>query len=256
MPSVAGQVWTIRIRRSQVSNITTLNSRTLNEARFQFTNSRLGAPINDTIGPAVGISGVANFGTATSSPLARDINLFEAVDNVSTQRGAHSPKVGVDFLYNRVNIVFPGALQGVYAFNSLNNFLTGNYSTFQQAFGAPSQFQSNPNVGFFGQDEWRVRSNFTVNAGLRYDLQFLPSPIQTDTNNLAPRLGFAYAPGDRKTVIRASFGIYYDRIPLRATSNALQRDGSKYVVGAACTNPGGRARLSKRAGGSARDAYH
>ena len=213
-----------------VSNITTLSSRTLNEARFQYTNSRLGAPINDTTGPAVGISGVANFGTATSSPLERDINLFEAVDNVSTQLGAHSPKVGVNFLYNRVNISFPGAVQGVYAFNSLANFLTGNYSTFQQAFGAPGQFQSNPNAGFFGQDEWRVRSNFTVNAGLRYDLQFLPDPIQTDTNNIAPRLGFAYAPGDRKTVIRASFGLYYDRIPLRATSNALQRDGSKYVV--------------------------
>src|SRR5258705_5461146 len=213
-----------------VSDITTLSSRTLNEARVQFTHSRLDAPINDSIGPAVGISGVANFGTATSSPLARDINLFEAVDNVSTHRGAHSPKVGVDFLYNRVNILFPGALQGVYAFNSLSNFLTGNYSTFQQAFGAPSQFQSNPNVGFFGQDEWQISSNLTVNAGLRYDLQFLPNPIQTDSNNMAPRLGIAYAPGDRKTVIRASFGIYYDRIPLRATSNALQRDGSKYVV--------------------------
>jgi carboxypeptidase family protein len=213
-----------------ISNITMLSSRTLNEARFQYTNSKLGAPINDTVGPAVGISGVANFGTATSSPLARDINLFEAVDSVSTQRGNHAPKVGVDFLYNRVKIVFPGALQGVYAFNSLTSFLNGSYSTFQQAFGAPSQFQSNPNVGVFGQDEWRVRSNFTINAGLRYDLQFLPGPIQTDTNNIAPRLGFAYAPGDRKTVIRASFGLYYDRIPLRATSNALQRDGTKYLV--------------------------
>jgi hypothetical protein len=214
----------------EASNITTLNSRTLNEFRLQYTNSRLAAPINDNVGPAVGISGVANFGTATFSPLARNINLFEAVDTVSTRRGAHSPKAGVDFLYNRVNIVFPGAIQGVYAFNSLNNFLAGTYSTFQQAFGAPSQFQSNPNIGLFVQDEWRVRSNFTINAGLRYDLQFLPSPIQTDTNNFGPRLGIAYAPGDRKTVIRASFGIYYDRIPLRATSNALQRDGTKYVV--------------------------
>src|SRR5258705_6365994 len=222
-----------------VSDITTLSSRTLNEARVQFTHSRLDAPINDSIGPAVGISGVANFGTATSSPLARDINLFEAVDNVSTHRGAHSPKVGVDFLYNRVDILFPGALQGVYAFNSLSNFLTGNYSTFQQAFGAPSQFQSNPNVGFFGQDEWQISSNLTVNAGLRYDLQFLPNPIQTDSNNIAPRLGIAYAPGDRKTVIRASFGIYYDRIPLRATSNALQRDGPKYVVVQLAPTPAG-----------------
>ena len=214
----------------EVSNITTISSHTLNEARFQFTHSRLDAPINDSVGPAVSISGVANFGTATSSPLARDINLFELIDNVSTQRGAHSPKAGIDLLYNRVNIAFPGAIQGVYNFTSLNNFLSGTYSTFQQAFGAPSQYQSNPNVGFFVQDEWRVRSNFTVNAGLRYDLQFLPSPIKTDPDNLAPRIGFAYSPGDRKTVFRGSFGLYYDRIPLRATSNALQRDGTKYVV--------------------------
>jgi hypothetical protein len=94
----------------------------------------------------------------------------------------------------------------------------------------PSQFQSNPNVGAFVQDEWRVSPSLTLNAGLRYDLQFLPDPIQTDTNNWAPRVGLAYASGDRKTVVRASFGLYYDRIPLRATSNALQRDGSKFLV--------------------------
>jgi len=214
----------------EVSNITTINSRTLNEARFQFTHSRLDAPANDPVGPAVSVSGVANFGTITVAPLARDIDLFEAIDNVSTQRGAHSLKVGVDILYNRVNIVFPGAIQGTYNFTSLNNFLSGNYSTFQQAFGAPSQFQSNPNFGVFMQDEWRVRSSLTINAGLRYDVQWLPGSIQTDTNNLAPRVAFAWSPGDHKTVIRAGFGIYYDRIPLRATSNALQRDGTKYVI--------------------------
>jgi hypothetical protein len=214
----------------EAANVTTLSNRALNELRVQFTRSRLNAPINDTVGPAVSIAGVANFGTATTSPLARDIDLFEIVDSVSMQRGAHSPKAGVDFLYNLVNILFPGAVQGVYNFTSLNSFLTGNYSTFQQAFGAPGQFQSNPNLGLFVQDEWRVRANLTINVGLRYDLQFLPSPIQTDKNNLAPRVGVAYSPGDRKTVIRASFGLYYDRIPLRATSNALQRDGSNYIV--------------------------
>lgn len=214
----------------QVSNVTILSSRTLNEARFQHTNSKLDAPVNDTTGPAVTIAGVANFGTATFSPLARDINLFEAVDNVSTQRGNHSLKAGGSFLYNRVNILFPGALQGVYTFSSLNNFLNGNYVSYQQAFGAPSQLQSNPNFGMFVQDEWRVRSYLTINAGLRYDLQFLPEPIETDTDNISPRLGIVYAPGDRKTVVRASYGLYYDRIPLRATSNALQRDGSKYII--------------------------
>ena len=214
----------------QVSNVTTFNARTLNEARFQYTNSRLDAPVNDTVGPAIGISGIANLGIATFSPQGRDINLFEAVDNVSTQRGAHMFKAGGNFLYNRVNIFFPGALEGVYQFTSMSNFLSGNYLSFQQAFGVPSQFQSNPNVGVFAQDEWRVRPDLTINAGLRYDLQFLPDPIQTDTDNVSPRLGIVYAPGDRKTVIRASYGLYYDRLPMRATSNALQRDGSKYIV--------------------------
>lgn len=213
-----------------VSNVTTISSRTLNEARVQYTNSRLDAPVNDEVGPAVNISGVANLGIATFSPLGRDINLFEAVDNISTQRGDHSLKFGGDFLYNRVNILFPGALQGVYSFTSLNNFLSGNYLSYQQAFGTPNQIQSNPNLGVFIQDEWKLRPDVTLNAGLRYDAQFLPEPIQTDSNNFAPRLGIVYAPGDRKTVIRASVGLYYDRVPLRATSNALQRDGSKYLV--------------------------
>jgi hypothetical protein len=223
-----------------VNNVTTLSHRTLNEARFQYTRSRLDAPVNDATGPAVNIAGVASFGTATFSPLARDIDLYELVDSISTQRGAHSIKGGVDFLYNRVNILFPGALQGVYTFSpsgaglnqisALNNFLVGNYSSFQQAFGAESQSQSNPNIGLFIQDEWRPRGDLTINAGLRYDAQFLPDPIETDTDNLAPRLGLAFAPWGGKTVLRASFGLYFDRIPLRATSNALQRDGSKYIV--------------------------
>ena len=214
----------------QVSNVTTLSSRTVNELRFQYTNSRLDAPVNDEAGPAVNISGFANFGTATFSPLGRDINLVEVVDNVSTQLGNHSLKAGGGFLYNRLNIFFPGAIQGVYNFTSVNNFLNGVYGTYQQAFGAPEQFQSNPNFGVFMQDEWRARRDLTINAGLRYDVQYLRDPIETDKDNIAPRLGVVYAPGDRKTVIRASYGLYYDRIPLRATSNALQRDGSKYLV--------------------------
>jgi hypothetical protein len=213
-----------------LSNVTTLSTRMINEARFQYTRSRLEAPVNDEVGPAVNISGVASFGTATFSPLARNIDLYEIVDNFSTQRGSHSIKTGADFLYNRADILFPGAFQGVYTFTTLANFVAGAYGSFQQAFGVPSQFQSNPNIGWFVQDEWRPRTDLTINAGLRYDAQFLPDPINTDKNNFAPRLGIAYAPGDHKTVIRASYGIYFDRIPLRATSNALQRDGSKYIV--------------------------
>ena len=227
-----GTALTNRDQTFAASLVTTLSPRALNEARFQYTHSRLGAPINDEEGPAVNISGVANFSAATFSPTARDLDTYELVDSVTTQRGTHSLKGGANFLFNRADITFPGALQGVYTFQSLANFQAGRYATFQQAFGEVSQFQSNPNVGLFAQDEWRPRSGLTINMGLRYDAQFLPAPISTDANNFAPRVGIAYAPGflgrDRRTVVRASYGVFFDRIPLRATSNALQRDGSKY----------------------------
>jgi hypothetical protein len=217
-----------------LSLVSTLAPDALNEARFQYTRSRLGAPVNDETGPAVNISGAANFGTATFSPTARDLDTVELVDNVSAVRGAHSLKAGADFLLDRLNITFPGALQGVYTFSSLSNFQTGRYATYQQAFGEAAQFQSNPNVGLFAQDEWKPRRDLTLNVGLRYDVQFLPSPVTTDANNFAPRVGVAYSPDflgrEHKTVIRAGYGVFFDRIPLRATSNALQRDGSKYRV--------------------------
>ncbi|HYG80874.1 MAG TPA: TonB-dependent receptor, partial [Pyrinomonadaceae bacterium] len=214
------------------SLVSTLSPRTLSEARFQYTRSRLAAPVNDDAGPAVNVSGVANLGTATFSPTARDLDTYELVDNLTTQRGTHSLKGGANFLLNRVNITFPGALQGVYTFSSLANFEAGRYATFQQAFGEAVQFQNNPNFGLFAQDEWRPRPDLTFNLGLRYDAQFLPDPVRTDANNFAPRAGLAYSPDflgrERKTVIRASYGIFFDRVPLRATSNALQRDGSKH----------------------------
>lgn len=225
-----GTSLTNRDQTIAVSDVATLTPHTANEARFQFTRSRLAAPPNDLTGPAITISGVANLGTSTSSPTGRDADLFELVDNVTVLNGAHSLKFGADFLYNRVNITFPGALQGVYTFSSLAGLQAARYVTYQQAFGTPSLLQSNPNLGLFAQDEWRVRPGLTVNAGLRYDVQWLPRPIQADTNNIAPRLGIAYAPGGGKTVLRASYGLYFDRLPLRATSNALQRDGSKYKV--------------------------
>jgi hypothetical protein len=208
--------------------LTVLSSGTINEVRAQYTRSRLSAPVNDPIGPAVGISGVANFGTATSSPTERDLDVVQAVDTVTLARGVHLIKLGADALYNRVNIDFPGPLQGAYTFTSLSNFQRGQYQQFQQAFGPAAQFQSNPNLALFVQDEWRPRAGLTVNAGVRYDVQWLPQPVQVDADNVSPRIGVAFAPGDGKTVIRASGGVYFDRIPLRATSNALQRDGSKY----------------------------
>ena len=102
--------------------LSTLSSGMINEARAQYTRSDLAAPVNDIIGPAVNVSGVASWGTATFSPTARVLDVVQAVDTVTFQRGDHLVKAGGDLLYNRVTIDFPGALQGVYTFTSLANF--------------------------------------------------------------------------------------------------------------------------------------
>jgi hypothetical protein len=218
-------------RTLAATNLWTISDHAISETRGQVTRSRLSAPPDDLTGPAVTISGIASFGTATSSPTTRDIDLYEGVQTVTWLRGNHALKGGVDLLQNRVTIGFPGALQGVYTFSSLTNFLAGKYSSYQQAFGAPDTHQINTNFGAFAQDEWHATPRLTVNAGLRYDVQELPSLVKTDRNNVSPRLGLAWdVSGNGRSVLRASAGLYYDPIPLRAVSNALQRDGVNYRV--------------------------
>ncbi len=209
-----------------VSNIYTISSQTVNETRGQFTNSDLKAPVNDPVGPAVSISGVASFGTLSGSPTARYDRLYEVVDNLSHQAGPHALRAGADFLFNDLTITYPQSIRGSYAFSSLANFQIGKYSTFTQSFGNYVVPQTNPNIGFFVQDEWKVNPKLTLNAGVRYDLQYLKS-ISTDTNNISPRIGFAYSPYSKPTtVIRGGFGLFYDRVPLRALSNALESSGN------------------------------
>jgi len=218
-------------RTLALSNLWQVSDRAISETRAQVTRSRLEAPPNDLSGPAVTISGIASFGTSTSSPTARDIDLVELVQTSTWLASSHSLKAGVDLLRNRVTIAFPGALQGVYSFSSLANFQAGKYSSYQQAFGEPDTRQTNDNAGVFLQDEWHPGSRLTVNGGLRYDLQRLPSLVHTDTNNVSPRLGAAFdLRGDGRSVLRASAGLFYSPIPLRAVSNALQRDGVHYRV--------------------------
>jgi hypothetical protein len=206
------------------SNVYTINSRTVNETRGQFTNSNLLAPPTDSVGPAVSISGVASFGTLSGSPAGRYDRLYEVVDNLSRQIGPHSVRVGADFLFNDLTITFPMSNRGSYAFSSLANFQKGVYSTFTQTFGNFVVPQTNPNFGLYAQDEWKATPKLTINAGVRYDLQWLKN-ISLDTRNVSPRFGFAYSPfKDRGTVVRGSFGLFYDRVPLRALSNALESD--------------------------------
>ncbi len=210
------------------SNTLTLSARTVNETRVQFAYGDLKALPSDPIGPAVSIAGVASFGTLSGSPQGRLNKMYQVVNNLSHQARAHAVRAGVDFIYNDDTITFPRAVRGSYAFSSLPNFLAGTYnpSGFTQTFGDTVVSQRNPNLGLYVQDEWKASSSLTVNAGLRYDLQFLET-IDTDTNNVSPRVGFAWLPsGSRRTVVRGSAGLFFDRVPLRALANALLSAGN------------------------------
>ena len=207
-------------------NTWTLSPRTVNETRAQFAYSDLNAPPTDVIGPAVSIAGVASFGTSSGSPTHRLTTMYQVVNTLSHQAGAHALRAGVDVVFNDTTITYPRSSRGNYSFASLPNFLSSNYSGFTQTFGDPVVSQSNPNIGMYAQDEWRVGSKLTLNLGLRYDLQFL-EPVNTDTNNVSPRVGFAWSPSTlQDLIVRGSAGLFFDRVPLRAVANAILSAGN------------------------------
>jgi hypothetical protein len=124
---------------------------------------------------------------------------------------------------NDDTITFPRAVRGSYAFSSLANFLAGTYNNagFTQTFGDTVVQQGSTSLGLYAQDEWGATPRLTLNLGLRYDLQDLET-ITTDTNNVSPRVGFAWTPFEaRDLVVRGSAGLYFDRVPLRPLANAL-----------------------------------
>ena len=215
-------------RTIAASHAISLSARTLLETRAQIAASRLDAPPSDPIGPAVSIAGVAVFGTSSGSPTHRKNTMYQVVSNLSHQAGAHALRAGLDVLVNDDRIVYPRAARGSYVFSSLANFLTGLYNNagFTQTFAVSEVVQQNPNVGMYVQDEWKLNSDLTLNAGVRYDLQFLES-INTDLDNISPRVGVAWSPfDDRRTIVRGSAGMFYDRVPLRAVANALLSAGN------------------------------
>ena len=85
-------------------------------------------------------------------------------------------------------------------------------------------------VAPFVQDDWKVRPNFTLSLGLRYENQNLIS----DNKDFAPRIGFAWAPGSskrgpQKTVIRGGMGIFYDRVGSGAFETAYLNNGVRQL---------------------------
>ncbi|HEY7182120.1 MAG TPA: TonB-dependent receptor, partial [Blastocatellia bacterium] len=89
----------------------------------------------------------------------------------------------------------------------------GFASAINQGFGNPNAQLNGGNLGLYLQDSFKARPNLSLNFGLRYDYDLLPSGAPRDPNNVGPRFSFAYDPfNNGRTVIRGGGGIYYQTI--------------------------------------------
>jgi hypothetical protein len=222
----------------------------VNDFRFQYARRGLSYFYNTAIpggsDPAVNIPGFANFGREPYSYIQRTEQRYQFSDNLSWTIGRHNTKLGVDFNYIPLKAIFTVNYGGVYDFGSFSaanlgftgfpdlspvqSYGAGLPSVYVQGLGSPSDSFNNIPIGAFWQDSWRAWPNLTFNFGVRYDVEIAPKfkaptglaatgydflglqkGIQTDKNNFQPRIGLAWDPtGDKKTVVRASYGMFYD----------------------------------------------
>ncbi len=264
----------------------TIGSNKVNEFRFQYARRGLSYFYNTQIpggaDPAINIPGFAYFGREPYSYIQRTEQRYQFTDNFSWTIGSHNTKFGADFNYIPLKATFTVNYGGVYDFgsiaaypqpfpilNGVQAYGAGIPQDFIQGIGSPSDSFSNKPLGVFWQDSWRARPNLTLNYGVRYDVEFPPQlkpitglalaaynflglqkGIKTDTNNIQPRIGIAWDPkSDGKTVVRASFGMFYDHPLLGLYFLGDASDGSTsgqlaFAGGSPCTaastpyNPG------------------
>jgi hypothetical protein len=168
-------------------------------------------------------SGTLVAGSSTSGATDRREDRAQAQDVLSWVRGSHSLKFGGDAQSIRSTFIDLSDISGTFSFANAADFLANAPSRFRQNFQAEST-QTNTYLGFFIQDEWRLRPNLVLSYGLRYETE----TIIRDRNNWGPRVSVAYDPiGTGKTVIRFGAGAFYNRALLRTiddfTLGAQQR---------------------------------
>jgi outer membrane receptor protein involved in Fe transport len=224
----------------------------VNEARFGFnrihiifTPNALLNPLDfginngvtQSIGlPQISITGSAlNFGGPSGFPQGRGDTTFVVSDTLSYLHGNHSFKFGGEFrrfLNNNFNLD-----TGTLGFSNINNFLAGTVSTYTVTLGDVTSSISQGALGFFAQDNYKVRKNLTLELGLRYDWNMSPTerfdrfvnfdprsnslvrvnhdvaPVYaTNNKNLQPRVGFAWDPfGNGKTSVRGAYAVLVDQ---------------------------------------------
>ncbi len=227
----------------QLTDTVMLNPGAVNETRFQYSRQRDHETGNNAQ-PTLSVLDAFTGGGSSLGLVASDQNHYELQNYTSLTRNKHMVRLGgrlrdvTDYDSSNRNY------NGMFTFTRLDAYrltLVGvqNGQTLQQiraAGGGPSQFSLTSgtpsasigqfDLGLFAQDDWRVRQNFSLSLGLRYETQDNIS----DHADVAPRVGFAWALGggksrQAKTVIRGGVGIFYDRFDESYTLQALRLNG-------------------------------
>jgi hypothetical protein len=230
----------------------------LNEMHLQVSPQHLIQQPNDPAGPSVYVTSGLQFGRNTDFPTLLNENHYELSDSVSWSRGKHLIKVGTDIDSIRANTSFPTDFGGVFDFTCIysaapapgfpvapsgtttciDNFEDGKPYQYVQGFGQPKIFLPDWILSWYAEDSYKVLPRVTLNYGVRYDLDLqpqgynndltnpieapLPKGVPRDYNNVSPRIAAAWSVDkNSKTVIRAGYGIFYDKIFLLVARNSL-----------------------------------
>jgi len=208
------------------SAISVLSSKLFNDMRFQASTRRAVTRSADPVGPEVEIVGLARFGRPFDADSTRHETREQFVDNVSLSRSRSEWKGGVTVNYVSLNSELRDGFGALYVFRTLDDFVSGHPAIWRQAFGSPVTQFGVTSFGVFLQNQWRITPQVTLNVGGRYDVETLPSPFRTDSNNFSPRLGLAWSPS-KEWVLRGGFGLLYDRLPLAFLNRAIQKHGAQ-----------------------------
>jgi len=222
-----------------------MSGRALNEFRFQFGRH---STWTDTEGwstdgmPEINRPTV-RLGKAYNQPQGRNENRAQIINNFSYTMGTHELKAGLDVSVIRAPTFFPRNRDGTFTFTTDRPFdpsdLTTYPTQYTQSVADPFVDLDEEIYGFFFQDSWRVRPNFTLNLGLRYDRETAFSRINSvpdDTNNVSPRIGFVWDPFNTgRTAIRGGAGLYVDQVFLNPPLNVVLAQRAQDIT---IVNPG------------------
>ena len=231
-------------------------------------NTGLPASVVATVGglPNVRIDGFTELGGFHNFPkLVGPDNVYDFVDQVSNLRGKHALKFGGEFRIDKVNQGTYRGARGRPVFSagnaftgssSLESFLAGAVGNTGILAGNPVRHMTQNLFAGFLQDDWRVSKRVTLNLGLRYELQGVPSDSNNqlgnfqpsvgleqvgknigslynkDATNFAPRVGVAWdVTGNGTTVVRAGASIVYDLLSM-STFLSQQNTNNTVTLGA------------------------